>query len=1292
MKKSKKLLSILLAITMIFGTISVGVSAAYAPYLDDALTNPDHYNSVDQVNLTTAQQASLLLDKVDRALEDAALSIDIPLIGTLNLTSVDNALASIYSLTGNWLYGSATVGDLEVLETYRADIASVRRTTDDKTDTDVLDSVVTYIGHCAPTLAKIVDNSFDWKIVKGFLPANIRILINDIPGFIKETLWDLVHPTTNDPYSKQTLDDIVQYVLDNQVGGKNAAALGFEGILPGFDLDLATANGYRTIEEVAFAAMNTLLVPLLNSGLKGVIQNAIVTNAQKGGSLEDLINPDYVITTYAYDRSKSLTEQLNAILGHVVDEMLKSGQKLFTWYAEGTEGAAGKTGAALVEDNITRLIKVIIPLGGDTSYTEAELNNMSTEELGQYIARSAVEEFVKHVEIPEGATMRQIAVIGMKEFIASIVPDATYSVTNTDSNEAILECAKVIGVFYFNNLFDFNCPTNVDFDTFLDKLLTWALPYINGIVDTSDFAADDTVWQKLDKIVWDVVDKEWFNYEDMFNNGAGTASSLTVNSLVNYVMDTFLDLDFDQLFTFFKHSPKSSLNTKDARQVIIDLVTRLINGVVPGTITTTITNLEDVMNTATLKTALSTLLQGIAAKKDTLLPTALNLIVSLMGAANEQSLGEAGMAIAERVNCSGGTVPSGTKIRVSNLSSGVNRGYHDAAGTLHQDAMYQIELVSLTSSEASVTPGAVAGQVIGANGFLDVAVSGSVDANKEVRFDLAYKTILETKANGTKVYLSETPTVTSIYSHFFKDSGNYEATTAESGQVHKSKVHAFPAYLYATSIDSLAIFSTTLEHNYQFLGGDNDGQIIVQSKIQAKDGSAIPAYTTANVPESGRVFTLDGVSMTVQSSYGTANPYLVNRGVDDPEPYGIYEMQLCYDIKGGASGETVTTNWQDHTVVIYNDYGLPGLLDSINGANRQRGDFAADATAEWNAYQAIMLQAYALANGNPDHAKMFDAVGAYGNAYDKMAADVNAAVAALDAKSNTTSADAVAALKAVLVEQESPANFDYVNYELYSFRRWQSWQQSAWSMVSNQESATPSFIRTSDLKYAQYMLELLYPRMIAKAANKTALNAAITAYGAETEPGKAPDTWADYAAAKADALAVQADTSAVQAKVNAARVNLMKAHRNLKDQWIVPTADSNLIVDSRQMFIYGLEEGVADLVADEMATTVAGATLAYEMQGDALGTGSYIKVMSGGAQVALYTVVLFGDLNGDGVSGDAADIAVMDAYIAGTSTIGFFAGGPFFTAADLNGDGVIDAADRAILAAGTYDQQGPSAS
>lgn len=1293
MKKSKKLLSVLLAITLIFGSISVGVSAAYAPYLNDALVDGDNYNTIDQVTLTEAQQASLLLDKVDRALADAAISIDIPLIGTLNMTSVDNALNSIYNVTGNWLFGSATVGDLVVLETYRADIASVRRTTADKTDADVLASVVTYLGHCADTLSKIIDGTFNWKIVKGFLPAEIRLLLDDIPGYLKEMLWNLIHPTTTEPMpAGTTLDTIVQYVLDNQVGGKNAAALGFDGILPGFDLDLATANGYRTIEEVAYAAMNTLLIPLLNSGLKSVIRNAVVTNAQKGGHLEDLINPDYVITEYNYDRTQGFTDQINAILGHAVNAMLKPGQTLFTWRMTAN---AGETQAQLVEDNISELIKVIIPLGGDT-IDVSTLN--TTEKLATYIARSAVKEFVKHMEVPENATLRQIAVIGMKEFIASIVPDATYTVTNTDSNEAILECAKIIGTFYFNNLFDFNYhPAAADdtFDNFLAHLLSWAMNYADGIVAIpKDGITAANVWAKLDTIVFAIADKRWFNYEEMFRDasGAGTESDLTVKTLVNYVLNTILGVNFNQLFTFFEHSTNSSLNTATAKSVLIKLVTNIVNGVVPGTIPTTgIVNFEDALDTAKLKAACKTLLEGLSAKQATLLPTVLNLVTAFMGSANEQSLGKANLTIASRIDCTSGSVPAGTKIRVSNLTTGVNRAYRDASGTLHQDAMYKIQPIELTNT-ANLTA-TVPTTAIDANGFVDVAVSGSVAENTEVRFDLKYNILDET---GT--VLNDTPLYTSAYAQLFKTAGNYEAMSGDSNAVHKTQVLSFPSYLYVTDIDRAAIFSVTVRHDYAFLGSDNGSQRIMRSYVTG----TMPSYLAANVPTDGEpLFTLEGVDIN-RPSYGTANPYLINRSADDPQPYGVYPMQISFDIKN-ESGSTDATNPQDHTLVVYNDYGLPGLLSTIDSADRQRADYTADATAEWNAYQNILMQAYALTQGNPDHAKMFDDIVAgdvtYDNAYEKMVADVNAAVAALDAKQAATNADDVAALKAVLVAQENPEGgyFDFVNYKLFTFRRWQSWFNHAWSIVNSQENVpegkTAPAVRALDIKYAKHMVELLYPRMIEKAAVKTALNAAIAEFGQETQAGKAPDTWADYADAKAFALEVQADATANQAKVNTARVELMKAYRNLKNEVLTPDTGSTTIIDSRQMFIYGLEEFLDSLTS--YATPVSGYTLTYDMHDQfALGTGAYIYVMDGEVQKALYTVVLYGDLNGDGEI-TADDQTIMNGLVDGTGDqTGFFAGGPFFTAADLNGDGKIDALDKGILDAhiagtATIDQRGP---
>lgn len=1295
--RNARLLSVILAIVMIFGSISVGVTAAHAPYLDGALT--DNYNTIDQVTLTEAQQASLLLDKIDRALADANIVIDVSVVGTLNLTSIDNALSSIYSVTGNILFSSATVGDLAILKTHRGDIANVRRSTAGATDVDVLNSIVTYLGHCAGTLSKLVDGSFNWAIVKSYLPSNIRIIIDNIPNFIKETLWNLVHPTTSDPMpAGETLDQIVQYILDNQVGGKNAAAVGFDGILPGFDLDLATANGYRAIEEVAIRALNQFLVPLMNSGLKSVIQNAITANSQKGGNLAALVNPDYIVTEYTgFDTAKGFTEQLNAILGHYVNEMLQPGQKLFTWRMTAN---AGETQAKLVEDNICSLIRVIIPLGGDT----VDPSGWDAQKLATYIARSAVQEFVKHVTIPADASLREIAVIGMKEFIATIVPKKYDSIVVANTNEAILDCAKVIGTYYFNNLFDFNYhPTEAEdtFDNFLAALMSWGMQYADGILAISkDGITADNVWAKLDTAVFAIADRRWFNYEEMFRNGdtAGQESNLTAKTLVNYVMDTLLNVDFGKLFTFFDHSANSSLNNTTAKSVLIGLVTRIVNGVVPGTIPSTITTFEDALNKATLKAAFQTLLEQISSKKETLMPSVLNLLVSITGFGSEQSLGKAGLSLASRVYCDGGNVPSGQTMRISNLSNGLNRGWRDAAGTLHQDAMYKLKLVSLTNT-AGLTTGAVAGTVIDANGAVDVAISGSVANNTEVRFDLAYDILDETGA-----VLTDTPQVVSTYSYFYKTAGNYEATNTageqDANHANCVLIEGYPTYLYTTDVNQVGMFNVTARHYYHLTKGQNGSQRILNAVVNG----TLPAGVTANAPDVSSqydyILLLDGVGLN-QSSYGLVSPYAVNRDVNDPQPYGIYNVTFQFDIRN-EKGSVGRTGAIDHKIVIYNDFGLPGLLGAVMGASRQRADYQAGADAEWNAYLAALEAGYALTQGNPDHSKMFaDPSNPDGsaNAYKAAVDAINAAVTALDAKVKATNATAIADLENTLRAQEGAEYFDFVNYELFTFRRWQSWFNSAWSIVNSQNVAagqTAPAVRDLDIKYAKHMVELLYPRMIAKAADKTALNTAITAYGNETATGKAPDTWADYNAARTFATQVAADSAAVQAKVNTARVELMKAYRNLKEEVLTVDTGSTAVIDSRQMFIYGLEEFVSDLSGH--VSPVGSYTITYDLHDQVfMGTGAYAYVMdTKGVQKALYTVVLFGDLNGDGEITDV-DQAIMNGLVDGTGdTTGFFAGGPFFTAADLNSDGKIDATDKAIMdahIAGTYtiDQTGHSA-
>lgn len=67
MKKSRKILAVLMSVVMLFGTVSMTASATYSAYLDNAIIT--QYNSIDRVELTTEQKASLILDKLDVVLD-----------------------------------------------------------------------------------------------------------------------------------------------------------------------------------------------------------------------------------------------------------------------------------------------------------------------------------------------------------------------------------------------------------------------------------------------------------------------------------------------------------------------------------------------------------------------------------------------------------------------------------------------------------------------------------------------------------------------------------------------------------------------------------------------------------------------------------------------------------------------------------------------------------------------------------------------------------------------------------------------------------------------------------------------------------------------------------------------------------------------------------------------------------------------------------------------------------------------------------------------------------------------
>ncbi len=1310
MKKSTRIVSLLLAFIMMMGTMSVAASAYHSGYLDEDIT--DQYNSIDKVELELNQKASILLDQLDIMLVKEDIYIDIPLIGSIDLRSTDAALDSIYSLTGNWLFGDLTVGELGVLEDSRDLISTKRRSSTEYSDMEVIRSLVAYLAGCAEDgLLNIVDEDFNWGIIKGFLPPEFRVIIDDVPKFLKETLWELMHPVNEAAMPEgTTLDTLAQFALDNQIGavegGANAEALGFAGILPGFVVDLDEDNAYRVFDEAIFSVLNNVVVDILNNELKDTIVHAVEANTDDGGNLADLVNVNYTVTGYSYDRTQPLVSQLNDMFKGVVEQMLITGKS--EWVSTADGATAGRSNVENLKYNLEVLLKQIIVAGGETE----NVSTYTLAQLGDYLTRVAVENYVTHLDFAQGDQMEKIAYLGVRELVIRLIPEVSYPDTPADTTmagyrDAIIEMAADLGCYYLNANIGLDCPYSTSAAEFISAFINWCEPYINGLFDPTALnnvrnGENPDGWKEIDAIIWEFFPKEWMPYDKMFETTAGaangTADMLTFKSLINYFIDAVFEMNIDKLYTFFTYKANSDLETMNADEFIIEFISNILNGAFSvGTtacVPDGITNFESLLDNsmAHTKTILKNILVALRDKTVTVAEynketqayvnvtykldeTVVNLVCMLLGFADPQSLSDVDMDMSGRVYCENGTVPS-TNLRIYNHSNGVNSGWRNANGVLAQDKMYEIELISLTNT-AGLTSSVTSGTKIAANSYLDVAVSGTIAATSEVRFDLTYYLLDEA---GNRIN-NGTPLVKSIYSHFYTATGNYDLTSAEV-TANNVTFDSFDTYLYTTDVYDVALFSIMATNNSGLLtSAANVSKAIVTGTL--------PTGISANVPTSGSIVALEDSSAS-SDTYGTVNPYVANIDNDAAQPYGIYDLDIQFEVKGTnilGSETSATTEARDHIIVVYDDFNLDGVLADVMDKNRQYSDYA-NADTEWAAYQNAVSAGYALLQGNPDHTKMFtdvntDLEGTQNDYYTKVEA-INAAVAALDAKAITDTAK-LTALQTVVNTYKDVDPDDYV---LFTYDRFEDAYDRAAGLVNSQvapEGEEATFVapalKAFDLVYAKAQLELWGGRLLKKAPVKTHLNNTLTVANEKVEADYTAASWATFKAARDAATTVNNDTSAtlLQTTINDARIELLKAQYDLVTASVAPTTYitgiGSVVIDDTNNYILGVAANTANIAtAIDVAsgyTPYCNNTTTY------IGTGTTVQIKNTENNVvAIYTVVVYGDVDGDGTVGEL-DSDIVANHIAEEALID--ENTPEFIAADVVKDGVIDESDYDAL-------------
>lgn len=195
------------------------------------------------------------------------------------------------------------------------------------------------------------------------------------------------------------------------------------------------------------------------------------------------------------------------------------------------------------------------------------------------------------------------------------------------------------------------------------------------------------------------------------------------------------------------------------------------------------------------------------------------------------------------------------------------------------------------------------------------------------------------------------------------------------------------------------------------------------------------------------------------------------------------------------------------------------------------------------------------------------------------------------------------------------------------------------------------------------------------AGNYDKVNAAVAAFN---KLNAAKYTEESYNAVKAAVNAVdyslnitkQSEIDAMADRINEAIGNLVKAVTAK-----VKAVKDGVTIDEEKLFIYGIEPHTDSL---ESYLTAENGTLKIVATVHGQGTGTKIELYDeDDALVKTYTLVIFGDLNGDGWY-DATDATIVNCIIGGMFTKDQLGEAVWF-AADCNHDGVIGEQDSEML-------------
>ena len=940
MKKMKRLLAIILASLLILSSATAGASA-YQAYKDDALTK---YDFTDTAVLTTEQYASALLDYADKALAKANIKMDLSILGSLDATSIDNALSSVYKLiNGNkailWMAGDLNKVNVDAIKNPRRS---------NTTDVAVIKALLQFLADNKGIVKKVVVGGVgkykrDGGVSLGVANSFVKVDLN-VEVMLREMIWGLAYPNT-EYNSSNNIDTMLQVIIQNALAGVKEIPESVRNLV---DLN-STKSTYDFIEDLLQTAYNDIAVPMLNDQTMKWLGQEI--DKDTTGTLAGLFNRDFRVSAYTVPAGSTLVGELNNIAGGIVNGLLKN-------YNGWVSGDNSK-----LTDNVVAVARYILKETGDYFFpdwqkhiaTAEEIDAMSKEELIAYLARSIINASVGYMYIPEDVTtVVGVAWEAVKQLMAQFLPERDYS-GYPKTVQGILDMLADYVAYNVNPGIDLNAgdlKKALNYGDGMDKMLTTAVQwlaadpqYYTGLLPSTSVDTSDG-WKALDDIFFKLLDKSVLPAK-FANSGSETILKDVFYSILNGLL---VDQDLTCISDLFVKNESGAFATQTLKQSIVRLVTDILNAVLPGTVTKTYGSLNEIVSNSELGSIVENLLGSLNSNKDKLVPPIVNIVAQVMKLTDKAKFKEMEIAGSKRIKNS-----SELDLTVYNGSKGINRGYTDKNNNFTQDKLprYTIDSWSAVAynydgskqKDLSVS-GLTANEELNGGDNRLVKISG-IDSNNTLVVFTVYYFVLDEAGNK----LTNDASVCRFYSYRLDgaDVDNNTSGINTGSNKTSASVNDCPPKLLLFNQNNTNPLKTICAQSVTF-------------KVPKGKGSHTGSNASAN---------LGGLSSNLKSATSSAsmdggNAITGSNAYDSidlwEETASIAKFEVGFDttINWAATAKkgNKTDNYNGATrIICYNDYGLPELYNIEAGKNRARTDYDSSADAAWDAYMTALNNA-----------------------------------------------------------------------------------------------------------------------------------------------------------------------------------------------------------------------------------------------------------------------------------------------------------------------------------------------